>query len=184
MTIEEKIELVLEKKEKEKVRQNFKNFYLIASFLIMFGGLFATYRLVGFPQSLNLFATASTTPTNIQITQVSSSGFTITWTTEGESTGYLQYGKTLNSKDKIAYDIKAAGKDKKAFQTTRHQVSVNSAEANQLYFYSIYSQGREYSASEGSIFTPIKTLTDAADLTPAPEGSSPPKSGFADLLSP
>lgn len=182
MTIEEKINSIIEQKEQQEAKRNFKNFYLIASFVVMFGGLFATYRLVGLPQPFNLLAASSETPTDIQVNQVTTNGFTIAWKTEAETTGYISYGKSVENKDKIAFDNRSSGADKKSYKNTRHEITVNSAEPNQVYFYEIVANGREYSASEGSIFTPIKTLVETNQLNDTTSTSPQFKSGFSDLV--
>lgn len=182
MTIEEKIQLALEIKAKQQTSFSFRGFYLVASFVVIFGGLFATYRLVGLPQQLNLFAAASTTPKDIQISNVTAHGFTISWKTEAVTTGFLRYGTSLENKDKLAFDSKANEGDKRNYASSTHQVTVGSALPNQVYFYSIVSRGRDYAASEGSIFTPITTLPDSENGSASNSTDGPARSGFGSLI--
>jgi hypothetical protein len=182
MTLEEKVTLLVEQSENKQLAKSSKKFYLFASFLVLFGGLFATYRLVGFPQGVGIFASSSSTPEAIQITQVGIRSFTITWKTGTATTGYLKYGTSVESKDKIAFDDKASTGDKRGYTSTTHQVTVNNAAPNQLYFYSLVSKGTEYAAADGSIFTPIKTLAEDGTDTAAGQAIVPAKSGFSDLI--
>ena len=181
MTLEEKVQHLLYNQAYRPRPKSFRNFYILSSFVLIFAGLFATYTLVGIPQPLRSLAGASTTPTEIKVTSINSHGFTIIWKTEAVTSGYVVYGTSNTKKDKIGFDIKATSGDRKNYTTSLHEISVDTLDANQLYFYSIISQGREYAASEGSIFTPIKTLPENTTPLESNTGNTP-TSGFGDLL--
>lgn len=179
MTIEEKINLLLESKPKSRAFRPYGFFAFFAFFLIG-AGVLTTFRLTGTPVNLSLLARGSSSPESIRIESIGANKFTVNWQTGAASTGYILYGTTNNQKDRIAYDDSATG-DKKNFLTKKHKVTVSSLTPKQLYFYSIFSQGREYASSEGSIFTPIKTLPENFSSIES-STNSPAKSGFGKLL--
>ena len=96
-----------------------------------------------------------------QVTNVGYKSFTVTWVTNGEETGYVNYGTSASSLDNTAYDKRG-----QATEDNTHYVTTTDLTADTTYYYEIVSGGVTY--NNGSIPHEITTGPDLG-LPPMPE---------------
>lgn len=114
--------------------------WIIAGFLLL-SSAFTTYLLLisdtkseeGSNQSTE--ALDQITPHDMRTSNVTSSSFTVTWTTKVKSTGFLKYGNTSNSISLIAQDVNGTE------PRIDHKVVVSGLTAGKKYYFYVMSDG-------------------------------------------
>lgn len=108
-------------------------------------------------QQGNLFflkASPDTTPSEIKITNLSDSSFTVSWLTVKEATGYVRFGEAASSLDQTALD----DRDQVSGQTGSfytHYITLKNLKPKTKYFFKIGSQGQSF----GNNDKPYETTT-------------------------
>lgn len=100
-------------------------------------GLSAAVFLVRNKQIFRLGASSDEVPKDVRISNISDSSFTVSWTTNKETVGFIVWGDTDKKVDRIEEDtIGTSG--------LTHYVTVRSLSAQTNYFFKINSNGVEY----------------------------------------
>lgn len=100
------------------------------------------------------FAEGDIEPMDVNITNITENGFSVTWWTPTKQTeGSIKYG-TGGSVSTVVQDDRGSGNDKK-FET--HHVSVSSLTPETEYSFSIFVNNKEYKRGGASYYT-VKTL--------------------------
>ncbi len=136
-----------------------------AGFFVLLVALGITLLLSGNTFMFISKATAGSEPKNIQISNISDTSFTISYTTDVPTVGTVSYGTSPSMPD-IALD----DRDKKTGSAAEHQVhfiTVEHATPSTKYYYVIDS-GSQKTTNNGSPFivTTAKPLTNAATTPP------------------
>lgn len=135
-----------------------KKFPTIVGLLVLVVGVALGVFLIQQQQIFRLGASAELTPKNVQITNVADNMFTVSWTTDTETVGFLNWGES-NSLGKTANaDIPT--------ESHAHSVTVSELLPNTQYFFSINSNAQEFKDG-GSPWT----VTTTSDLGVSPNTS-------------
>ena len=131
----------------------------VLGLLILIGGLVAGIILVGQQQNLGIKAGGTSTPKNVKISNRSSNGFTVSWTSDVTVTGYLKY------KDDPTNLSSGAGDQRDQIsgtvdQYTTHYVDVTGLSADKTYYFEIGSGSQTY--NDGGKPYQIRTAPAAA----------------------
>ncbi|MBI2611799.1 fibronectin type III domain-containing protein [Candidatus Gottesmanbacteria bacterium] len=113
---------------------------LIALAIVIFGiggGIF----LVETSQTFTLKADSSIVPSNIRITNISDSSFTVSWLTAKEATGYVLFWSESRSRLTAFDDRDTDGRLKKYIT---HHVTIKNLKENTIYSFEINSNGRAF----------------------------------------
>jgi len=149
-----------------------KNYKLptLMGLLILISGLLTGIILVNTRTKLNSEASAEKAPKNIRVSNISPEGFTVTWTTDSPSYGYIKYGGNSNLLSNIAEDI---NKEK----STTHFVNLRSVKSGSEVYYIINSESKDWDNNGvpwQSILPDSKTVIENVNLSGTivnPEGS-------------
>lgn len=99
--------------------------------------------MVGKTQLLNIKAGPTATPRNVKVTNLGSSSFTVSWTTDVPVVGYINYSDNPGKVDKPAGD----SRDQSSKQTgtyTTHYVEVMGLNPNKVYYFVVGSGSETY----------------------------------------
>jgi hypothetical protein len=110
----------------------------IVGMFVLLAGIFTGVYLLSTRQAFRLGADADTAPKDVRTTNLSDTTATISWTTAKETSGYILWGSTQNSINKIA---ESDGNSQKFFT---HSVTITGLEPNKTYFYKISSNGKTF----------------------------------------
>jgi hypothetical protein len=105
--------------------------------LILIIGLATGVFLVQNSQIFKLGASGSTPPKDVRITNITDSSFTVSWTTQKESDGFVAWGESPSSLAKTESD-EISGK------SFIHSATIRGLEAQKSYYFKINSQGIDY----------------------------------------
>jgi len=145
--------------------------------LILVIGMAAGFYLTQRGSSLFLRAKTTATPKQVKITNITESGFTVSWITEGKTTGFVQYGPAP------AVDLTAADdRDQISGKTTAfttHHVSLRGLKPATTYYFKIGSgdklydnNGQPYQVATAPTMTSPPPASDLAHgLVTQPDGS-------------
>ncbi len=137
-------------------------------FVLLVGGF-----IVGFEQLSRLptLASADITPKNVEVTNVSDTGFTVSWITDSPATGAVAVRNQAQKLDVVfdERDVAGNGDGKSLGKYTTHSVTFRSAGANTSYAMSILSNGKTFtgSAISGPVQTGSTLIGSASDRGPA-----------------
>jgi len=112
------------------------SFPSILAIFFLLAGVVAGVLMVQYKKEYRLSASISTTPKNVRITNITDSSFTVSWTTDDISTGFVKYGET-----------KALGKtslDKIATSYYTHYVEIKNLKPETSYLFKINSNAIDY----------------------------------------
>lgn len=141
---------------------------------------FASFGLIGFLVVLsfsqlihptNLF-NQTTTPRELVSTNVTDVSFTLGWTTNGKTTGWVVYGKTPDNLNLRSFDNYASG-DMSSFAGLKHRITLTNLEPNTYYYYEVVSGGKQLNSVGGEILKPIKTAAQSILTNPSLNGNQP-----------
>lgn len=133
--------------------------------------LFALLALVGVIVSASLVqrqfhfigrASLTSQPRNIEISNISESSFTISFTTPDKTTSYVKYGKT-NSVDSIAYDTRDATSGSPGIYYS-HFITVSNLSPQTYYYFAVVVNDTTY--QENTSFFQVKTLSKSQQKPP------------------
>lgn len=110
----------------------------IVGVIVLLISTFAGVFLLGMKQVFRIGADASTSPKDIRVTNISDVSATITWTTSKKTVGFVNWGESASSLNKIE---KQSRPDEK---TGVHSVSLSGLKENTTYFYKINSDGNGF----------------------------------------
>lgn len=122
----------------------------ILGVLILLAGVITGVFLINSKQIFKLSANIDATPKNVRLANITDSSFTVTWTTDIPSNGFIKWGKGEFSLSKVALE---EGTDKSFV----HSVNVMGADSNSNVLFKISFNGKDYD-NEG-IPWQIKTLS-------------------------
>lgn len=129
---------------------------IVGLFILIFG-LAAGVVLLQGRQIFRLGATSDISPDNVKVSNVTDTTLTVSWVTSKEALGFIKYGKTPSSLDKVASDANKS-------PSFIHTVSVSGLAAGTNYFYKINSGGQDfdnngtsYQVTTGATLPAIKT---------------------------
>ncbi len=105
--------------------------------------------LLDYALNINTEADESITPKEIVISNISDTGATISWVTEVETTGYVNYGTAADTLNLIASDIRDLSKSAPEKYKT-HIVEIKNLSPSTNYFFEVKSDGQ--SLVEGANF--------------------------------
>jgi hypothetical protein len=125
----------------------------------------ATVYAVNYVIEIRSKAGPSDQPQNVQVSNVTDAGATITWTTPANKTiGYVKYGTSADTSE-IAFDSRDTGSSTTEY--TIHTVTLENLSAETLYYYKIVIGDQEF--QNGTIPYELKTgKTLEAIPTPRP----------------
>lgn len=123
------------------------------------------------------YADEQTEPNEIVISNITESGVTISWTTESETEGFIQYGTSADSLNLVANDIRDLGSEYiSAYK--QHVIDISNLSPTTTYYYRIMSNGEEVGdASSGSFST--FAVNDSVELPDTLKGSISKESAYA-----
>jgi len=131
----------------------------VLGLLILIGGLVAGIILVGQQQNLGIKAGGTSTPKNVKITNRSSNGFAVSWTSDSPVTGYLKYKEDPTNLNLPAGDLRDQISGTVETYTT-HYVEVTGLSADKTYYFEIGSGQQTY--NDGGKPYQIRTAPAAA----------------------
>ncbi len=105
--------------------------------LILFLGVVAGVYLINSRQIFKTSANSNASPSNVRFSNISSTGITVSWTTDVESVGAIKWGTSENSVTKIVQEENLS----KSFV---HSVNVNGLVNSSTTFIKIVSNGKDY----------------------------------------
>lgn len=113
------------------------SFPSILAILFLLAGVAASILMVKYRQEYRLSASTSTAPKNVRVVNVEDASFTVTWTTDDMSTGFVKYGesKTLG---KTALNSIIGSNSYTFF------VDVKNLKPNNTYYFKINSDAIDY----------------------------------------
>ena len=108
----------------------------IIGIVVLVLGVAAGVFLLGQQQLFRLGASPDSIPKDVRISNISDSGFTVTWTTDKETLGFLNYG-TDSTLDKVAHPSSTT-------PSSTHLVTIRNLEAGETYFFKLNSDSQKY----------------------------------------
>ena len=142
----------------------------ILGIIILIIGLAAGVFLVTQGQNIFLRATPETTPNQIKVTNISDNSFTISWTTQKETSGFVKYGEASSLDVTLADDRDQVSGETGSFTT--HYVTLVNLKPNTNYFFKIGSagkifptQGKPYEAKSAPVAQGLLPPSDVASGT-------------------
>lgn len=109
---------------------------LLGIFILILG-LAAGIFLIQNQQIFRLGASPETSPKDVRITNITSSSFTVSWTTDEETSGFIKWGEPSNSLDGTELDeITESSKT--------HTATIQGLNSNKTYYFKINSDGRNF----------------------------------------
>lgn len=109
----------------------------ILGLVILLLGVFAGVYLVGNSQIFKIGADETAAPRNVKISNISDNSFTITWTTDKATLGFVKWGESDSSLSSIETDET----NSKSFT---HTVTIRGLLASTKYFFVINSDGTDF----------------------------------------
>lgn len=109
----------------------------ILGVLLLLSGLVAGIFLINSTQVFKLGAQASAIPSNVKVSNVTNSAFTVTWTTDIESSGFVKWGKNTSSINKVALEESSS-------KQLVHSANISGAEANSTTYFTINSDSKDF----------------------------------------
>ncbi|MCL4382873.1 fibronectin type III domain-containing protein [Patescibacteria group bacterium] len=128
----------------------------IIGILLLAAGLGIGVFLVQGRQLFKLGATPETAPKDVRITNIKDSSFSVSWTTDKETSGFVKYGLSQASLAKTAVDELAE-------TGFTHYVNIENLEDNTNYFFKINSGGNDFD-NNGALWQ-VKTGTKLETLS-------------------
>lgn len=113
------------------------------AFLLMAIGLSGGIFLINRGQSFFSNALSQSVPHNIKITNIGATSFVVSWLTENNSHGYVNYGENLNSITERSNDIRNINTIQQGEYLT-HYVIVDNLTAEGKFYFKIVSSGKSY----------------------------------------
>jgi hypothetical protein len=110
----------------------------ILGIFVLLAGVFAGVFFLRNAQVFKIGASAEATPKDIRISNITDSSVTISWTTDKETVGFINWGNSQNNTSKIENE---EANSQKYFS---HNVSLTGLTANTNYFYKINSDGTTF----------------------------------------
>jgi hypothetical protein len=127
----------------------------ILGILILAIGVVIGVYLVQSKQIFRLRASPEITPRNIQKTNISDSSFTVTWTTDKNTEGFIKWGESTSSLDRTATTSPIQA-------SSLHSITVYGLFPNTNYFFNINSDGASFDNEN----IPWEVKTGAKLITP------------------
>lgn len=113
----------------------------ILAILILFSGLAAGVFLIRSNKTFKLGADETTEPKNVRISNITDSSFTVSWTTQKETSGFLVWGDNPSSLENVESD--SLGETGYV-----HYASTQGLTQSKKYYFKINSEGFEYDNNE------------------------------------
>lgn len=110
----------------------------ILGIIILLAGTFLGVLYLNMTQVFRIGASPENLPKDIRVSNIGSNATTISWITEGETTGFLNWGTSQNNVGQI---VKEDESNSKFFI---HSINLTDLSANTNYFYKINSNGTSY----------------------------------------
>jgi len=110
--------------------------------IVLAGGVLLIQKI----RALNIKAASETSPSQVRITNVGSYSFTVSWITQNQNTGLVEFGESakLGQSQKDTRDKERAVSEK--YQT--HYIVVDGLKSETKYFFKIVSSGAKYGNSD------------------------------------
>ncbi|PJC28432.1 hypothetical protein CO054_00210 [Candidatus Shapirobacteria bacterium CG_4_9_14_0_2_um_filter_39_11] len=134
----------------------------ILGFLILFVSIGAGVLLVRQGPIWILRAGPEITPKQVKITNISENGFTVSWVTDGQTSGFVKYGTEINLITTIQDDRDQLSGKTGSFLT--HHITLNNLKPATNYYFKISSGGKLFD-NNGQ---PYQTTTASSIQTPLP----------------
>lgn len=147
----------------------------IIGVIILAIGMISGIYLVNSSQQFKLSANIEASPKNVRVSNITDSGFTVSWTTEVESNGFVKWGSTESSLSKVALEETSE-------KSLVHTANIAGANSGSQVFFKINSNSKDYD-NNGVAWT-SKTYTQkintnnsliASGMILKQDGSSPAK---------
>lgn len=110
----------------------------ILGVIVLLAGTFLGVFYLNMTQIFRIGASPQTSPKDVRISNIADNTATISWTTEGETVGFLAWGQNPGSMSKIE---KEDNTDSKYYT---HNITIAGLSANTTYYYKINSNGSDY----------------------------------------
>jgi hypothetical protein len=173
-----------------KIKTGNKKLYTFIGILLIILGIIATTLLVVNRSSYLIKAGPSSTPKNIQITNISDSAYTVTYSTDASVIGTINFGENPNVLDQTTLD----DRDQLSQQINNynsHSITTNNLKPNTTYFFTITSgsdninnNGQPFSVKTGSQISEAPSFQKPiSGRVINPDGTSP-KDGLVFLTIP
>ena len=117
----------------------------LIALVVLIVGIVAGVLLTQQNQFFRLGADVKTTPKNVRITNIADDSFTVSWTTDDLSPGFIKWGESQNALSNTDFD-------ELADKGYTHYITLRGLQATTTYFFSIISDGYEYD-NNGSQWT-------------------------------
>ena len=129
-----------------KINPQSKRLPSLLGLLILLIGLAGGVFLIQKIRALNTKAASGASPSQIRITNVGSYSFTVSWITQNQNTGLVEFGESakLGQSQKDTRDKERAVSEK--YQT--HYIVVDGLKSETKYFFKIVSSGAKYGNSD------------------------------------
>lgn len=104
---------------------------------ILIIGILSGVFLIKSQTIFRLGASAEQAPKDVRISNISDSSFTVSWTTDKETIGFVKWGKNINNLDKV-------GNDTISQKGYTHSSTIKSLNPQTEYFFKINSDSKDY----------------------------------------
>lgn len=109
----------------------------IIGLILLTIGLVAGVFLINSRQVFKLGANVEATPKNVRVTNITDTSFTVTWTTDIASSGFIKWGTSQSSLSKVSLE-ESSTKD------LVHSATIIGAQAGSNVYFKINSDGQDY----------------------------------------
>ncbi len=110
----------------------------ILGIIILLAGTFLGVFYLNMTQVFKIGASPQTTPKDIRVSNISDTSATISWTTDGATTDFLNWGTSQNNVSKVEQE------DSSNSKFFVHSITITGLTGNTSYFYRINSEGTSY----------------------------------------
>jgi len=128
----------------------------IIGLVILVIGIITGVFLIKSQQIFKLGASSEETPKDVRISNITDSSFTVSWTTDKETLGFVKWGKNANNLDKVENDTISE-------EGYIHSSTIRSLNAQTEYYFKINSNSKDYD-NQGTVWK-VKTGLQLAEPT-------------------
>jgi len=128
----------------------------IIGLVILVIGIITGVFLIKSQQIFKLGASSEETPKDVRISNITDSSFTVSWTTDKETLGFVKWGKNANNLDKVENDTISE-------EGYIHSSTIRSLNVQTEYYFKINSNSRDYD-NQGTVWK-VKTGLQLAEPT-------------------
>lgn len=109
----------------------------IIGLIVLVIGIFTGLFLIRSQNIFRLGASSEETPKDVRVSNITDSSFTVSWTTDKETSGFVKWGKNINNLDKVENDTIS----QKGYT---HSATIKSLNPETEYYFIINSNSKDY----------------------------------------